>query len=331
MKKFGIIVVLLLAGCGGTGSGPRLQVQVTPGASFAQIADSLHARGLVSFVPAFRIYARLTHSDSRVQPGTYGFRRGESWRNMLSDFRSGRFLTAKVVIPEGWSTPAIAPRIASITGIDSATIMKRLLDTTAVAHYHVPGPTLEGYLFPATYDFPLNVAVDTVIARMVEAFRRAWTPQRQALADSAQMSERDVVTLASIIEKEAKRRDELPVISSVYHNRLRIGIPLQADPTVQYALGVHRERLMYRDIHEVENSPYNTYKVKGLPPGPIGSPSALALDAAMRPATTKFLYFVARPDGSHLFTTSLAEHNRAKQQVRLEWQKFNTAHTDSTK
>jgi UPF0755 protein len=197
------------------------------------------------------------------------------------------------------------------------------------ARYTVPGPTLEGYLLPATYDFPLNVAVDTVIAHMVGAFHRVWTPERQKLADSVKLSERDVITLASIIEKEAKHRDELPVISSVYQNRLRIGIPLQADPTVQYALGIHRDRLLYRDIREVEDNPYNTYKIKGLPPGPIGSPSALAIDAVLRPANTKFLYFVARPDGSHLFTGSLQEHNRAKQQAKLEWQA--AAKADSAK
>jgi UPF0755 protein len=324
-----LVFTCALAACGGAGSGPRLRVQVPPGASFGQIADSLHARAIVGFVPAFRLYARLTHSDARVKPGTYGFRRGQSWSSILADFRSGHVLTAKIVIPEGWSTTGIAPRIAAATGTDSLSILKKLLDPTLPAHYEVPGPTLEGYLLPATYDFPLNVAVDTVVAHMVGAFRRIWTPERQKLADSLKLSEREVVTLASIIEKEAKHRDELPVISSVYQNRLRIGIPLQADPTVQYALGIHRVRLLYRDIREVENNPYNTYKIKGLPPGPIGSPSARAIDAVLRPAKTKFLYFVARPDGSHLFTGSLAEHNRAKLLARMEWQR--AAKADSAK
>ena len=114
------------------------------------------------------------------------------------------------------------------------------------------------------------------------------------------MSERAVVTLASIVEKEAKRRTELPTIASVYHNRLRIGLPLQADPTVQYALGTHRERLLYSNLRLVERNPYNTYHIRGLPPGPIGSPSNVAIDAVLQPANTKYIYFVAQPNGSHV-------------------------------
>ncbi len=313
-----VVVSLLLAACGGPGRGPRLRVQVPPGASLGQVADSLHARGIVNLTPAFRVYARLTGSDARIKPGTYGFRRGQSWRSVLTDLREGRVITAKLVIPEAWSTVGIAPRIAAITSVDSATILKKLLDPAQPARYHVPGPTLEGYLYPATYDFPVNVAVDTVIAHLVAAYRRIWTPARQARADSLKLSERAVITLASIVEKEARKRAEMPLIASVYHNRLRIGIPLQADPTVQYALGIHRERLLYSDIREVEKSPYNTYRIKGLPPGPIGSPSSMAIDATLHPADTKFLYFVAHPDGTHIFTRSLADHNRAKIKVRQE-------------
>ncbi|HUP88715.1 MAG TPA: endolytic transglycosylase MltG, partial [Longimicrobiales bacterium] len=255
-------------------------------------------------------------SDSRVRPGTYGFQRGQAWSEILRDFREGRVITAKIVVPEGWSTPGIAPRIASITQLDSAAILKRMLDPAAVQRFKVPGPTLEGYLYPATYDFPVNVALDSVLSHMVRAYHKVWTKQRQARADSLKMSEREVITLASIVEKEAKRRTELATIASVYHNRLKIGYPLQADPTVQYALGIHRERLMYSDIRQVETNPYNTYQIKGLPPGPIGSPSEKAIDATLHPDSTNYLYFVARPDGTHIFTTSLTEHNRAKREAR---------------
>jgi UPF0755 protein len=153
---------------------------------------------------------------------------------------------------------------------------------------------------------------------MVASYRKVWDSARQAKADSVGMSEREVVTLASIIEKEARKPEEMPLISSVYHNRLRFGYPLQADPTVQYALGRHRERLLYSDIDSVADNPYNTYRIRGLPPGPIGSPSARAIDAALAPADTDFLYFVARPDGSHVFTRSLEEHNRAKAAIRRQ-------------
>ncbi|MGQ0813295.1 MAG: endolytic transglycosylase MltG [Gemmatimonadota bacterium] len=312
-----LVLTLVCAGCGRKPTGPKLPVQVPPGATFAEITDSLHARGLIGFKPAFRLYARLTGADARVRPGTYGFQRGESWPAILDDFREGRFLTAKLVIPEARSTPDIAARIAAITDVDSATILARLLSDSAPAKYGVPGPTLEGYLYPATYEFPLNVSPDTVIARAIAAYKRIWTPALQARADSIDMDEREVITLAAIVEKEAKKRDEMPLIASVYHNRLKIGMPLQADPTVQYASGTHRERLLYSHIREVQKNPYNTYEIRGLPPGPIGSPSAMGIAAVLYPATTKYLYFVARADGTHIFTASLDEHNRAKQQVRL--------------
>lgn len=319
MKPFVIGLALLLAACGDKpGTGPELPVQVPAGASFAQVTDSLHARGIVSWKPAFRLYARITGADSRVRPGTYGFKKGQSWGRILEDLRAGRVMTAKLVIPEGRSTPDIAARIAAITNADSAAILDRLLSDTAPANHGVPGPSLEGYLYPATYEFPLNVSVDTVLSRVVGTYKKVWTAARKARADSIGMSEREVITLAAIVEKEAKKRDEMPRIASVYHNRLRIGMPLQADPTVQYAAGTHRERLLYSHIREVEDNPYNTYRIRGLPPGPIGSPSELAIDATLRPDSTKYLYFVARPDGSHVFTSSLAEHNRAKRASRAE-------------
>lgn len=323
MRNFrsAIIITLLMAGCGGNPTGDKLPVQVPQGASFGQISDSLEARGIITFKPGFQIYARVTGAASKVRPGTYGFRKGESWKDILDDLKNGRVMTAKLVIPEGRSTPDIAARIAAITGTDSATILERLLSDSAPAKYGVPGPTLEGYLYPATYEFPLNIHADSVITRVVGAYKKIWTPARKARADSLNMSEREVITLAAIVEKEAKKRDEMPTIASVYHNRLRIGMPLQADPTVQYALGSHRNRLLYRDIREVQQNPYNTYQIRGLPPGPIGSPSTMGIDATLYPADTKYLYFVARADGTHVFTNSLVEHNRAKRQVRLERQR----------
>ena len=311
------VLLVLLAACGkGAGTGDKLPLQVPPGASFAQITDSLTQRGIVNNGTFFRIYARINGADSRVRPGTYGFRKGQSWKMILDDFREGRVMTAKVVVPEGFSLDKIAKRIAEVSKRDSSAILDLLTDSTKAKKLGVPGPTLEGYLYPATYDFPIGVNPDTVIARMVNVYKRYWTPARKARADSLQMSEREVITLASIVEKEAKRAEEMPTISSVYHNRLRIGYPLQADPTVQYALGSHRARLLYRDIRAARDNPYNTYVIKGLPPGPIGSPSERGIDAALYPAQTKFLYFVARPDGTHIFTNSLQEHNRAKVMVR---------------
>jgi UPF0755 protein len=183
------------------------------------------------------------------------------------------------------------------------------------AELGVPGPGLEGYLFPDTYLFARGVPVRTVVREMVERYREIWTPERRARLDSIGMTEGELVTLASIVQAEARRSEEMPRIAGVYHNRLEIGWLLQADPTVLYALGGYRARLLFAAIDSVADNPYNTYTQPGLPPGPIGSPGEAAIDAALAPADD-YLYFVAWPDGTHVFTRSLADHNRAVDAAR---------------
>jgi len=295
---------------------PPVRVQVRPGASFAEVTDSLESKGLVRFPTLFRVYARLRGADVRVKPGTYAFRPGSGWTQILDDLRVGRILTVRLVIPEGWDLRRMAPRFAEISGLPQDSVLALISDPTLAERLGVPGPTLEGYLFPATYTLPADAPLDTLLNRLVAQYRLVWTPERRSRADSLGMSEREVITLASIIEKEAKLREEMPLISAVYHNRLRIGYPLQADPTVQYALGQHQSRLLYAHIDSVADNPYNTYRHPGLPPGPIGSPGIHAIDAALYPADVDYLYFVARPDGSHVFTRSLEEHNRARAAIR---------------
>ncbi|NIR81238.1 MAG: endolytic transglycosylase MltG, partial [Gemmatimonadetes bacterium] len=155
-----------------------------------------------------------------------------------------------------------------------------------------------------------------VLATMVDRYRAVWTPERLAALTETGRSEQEIVTLASIIQAEARVESEMPRISGVYHNRLESGWLLQADPTVLYALGGYRERLLYAAIDSVADNPYNTYAHRGLPPGPIGAPGELAIDAALRPEEHDFMYFVARPDGSHRFSRSLSEHNNAREEAR---------------
>jgi UPF0755 protein len=307
---------VVLASCGGAGSGEPVRVHVPVGASFGEITDSLAKYDIIRAPALFEVYARVRGASRGVKPGTYDFRRGTSWERVLDDLNAGRVLNVRLVIPEAWDLRGIAPRIAQVTGVNADTILRLLFDTAVARRFQVPGPTLEGYLYPATYTFPMNTPIDTVIDRLVATYERVWTEERRARAREIGMNEREVVTLASIVEKEARRREEMPTISAVYHNRLRIGYRLDADPTVQYALGVHQQRLLYTHIESVAEHPYNTYRKYGLPPGPIASPSALGIDAALNPADAKYLYFVARPDGSHIFTRSLDEHNRAKAAVQ---------------
>jgi UPF0755 protein len=224
----------------------------------------------------------------------------------------------RIVVPEGWTSGQIATRIAAQLGGDADSIRAQLTDTAAARRLGVPGPTLEGYLYPATYVFPLGTPREKAIGEMVRRYQSAWTPAMRAQLPASGMSEREVVTLASIVEREAKDWRERPTIAAVYRNRLRVGMRLQADPTVQYALGQQRARLLYRDIASVAENPYNTYTHAGLPPGPIASPSQGAIQATLQPANADFLYFVARPNGTHVFTRTLAEHNAAKRASRAE-------------
>jgi len=308
--------------CAGTSSGvgEPMRFRVPAGAAFGQVADSLAARGIIQAPRLFRIYGRITGQATRIRPGTYEFRRDSGWGLVLNDLIEGNIVTEKLVIPEGLRLEEIAERIAILAEVDADSLAASLRDTTLIQRYGVPGPTLEGYLYPATYTVPVDAGADALIQELVSTYRRQWTDDRIARADSIGLSERQVVTLASIIEKEAVKQEEMPIISAVYHNRLRIGMALQADPTVQYALGGHRERLLYADIERVRDHPYNTYGRVGLPPGPIASPSSRAIDAALAPADVDFLYFVARDDGSHVFTRTLAEHNRARAAIRRDRQ-----------
>jgi UPF0755 protein len=330
-SRTSIVLLFALTACTGTPTGEPIRIKVPRGASISQVADTLSRRGILRMKPVFKLYTRINRNAKTIHPGTYAFRVNESWDRMLEDLRAGNTLKAKFVIPEGWSLDRIAARMARFTQSDSSAVLDQLIDSATVVRHGVPGPTLEGYLYPATYELEVDAPVDSIVKRLVARYRKAWSPERQARADSIGMSEREVVTLASIVEKEAKQRTEMPQIASVYRNRLRIGIPLQADPTVQYALGSHRARLVYADIRRVAQNPYNTYANRGLPPGPIGSPSEAAIDAVLTAPKTEFLYFVAQPTGTHTFTRSLAEHNRAKLAARRAWEAADTVTRDSRK
>jgi UPF0755 protein len=316
-RKYALaLAALSLIGCGGEGEGEPVRVNIPAGSSFGQVTDSLAAHDIIGSRLFFKIYGRVKGDASSVKPGVYAFKRGTAWSDILTSLREGKVLTARIVVPEAWDLRGIAPRIAEATGLNADSILLVMTDSATAARFDVPGPTLEGYLYPLTYTFPLSAPLDTILASMVRAYRQIWTPARQARADSIGLSEREVITLASIVEKEARQRSEMPAISGVYHNRLERGYRLEADPTVQYALGAHQQRLLYEHIDSTANNPYNTYRIVGLPPGPIASPSALGIDAALRPQEHAFFFFVARPDGSHVFTRNLDEHNRAKAQVR---------------
>ena len=324
------VLVLAVLGSGGCGTGDSeegtpVEVRVPPGATFRTVTDTLVARGLVDHPLAFRIYARLRGEDDRVRAGRYALRPGSGWGSILDALVQGRVVTEEMTVPEGFTLARMAPRLARVTELEPDSVLHYLETDSLDGTYDVPGPGLEGYLFPDTYRFAAGVPLPKVVGTMVERYREALDAEDRARAEELGLTEREVVTLASIIQAEARLEEEMPRISAVYHNRLELGYPLQADPTVLYALGGRRERLLFAAIDSVADHPYNTYTHPGLPPGPIGSPGEAALDAALNPADVPHLYFVARPDGSHIFTRSLQEHNRARIRARREWERSREA------
>lgn len=311
----GLPFALILSACNHP-TGAAIRVIVPKGASFATATDSLTHAGLVRYPVLFRVYARVRGEDRNIKPGTYLLKRATPWPAILDALNGGHGLVNTITIPEGFSLQQITPLLAQNLGVPVDSVKAAVRDTALLARLDIPTRTLEGYLFPDTYAFPEGTTARQAVGEMVGRFEREWKPEWNARLIALTLNRNDIVTLASIIEKEAKRPEERPVISAVYQNRLRERMLLQADPTVQYALGKHTARVLYKDL-EVE-SPYNTYRYAGLPPGPIASPGGPSLLAALYPANVSYLYFVAYPDGHHEFRTSLAEHDSARRAVRKD-------------
>jgi UPF0755 protein len=306
----------LAAACRGSGSG-EARVIVPRGASLRVAADSLAKAGVVQNAMLFRVYASLRHRDRSIRAGTYLFKRGTSWGDVLADLEGGKGLGRSITIPEGWALSQIVPQLARVLGAPLDSVQAAVRDTALLHALDIPTPTLEGYLFPDTYIFPEGTTPRQAVSVMVARFQKVWQPEWNRQLQAQAMSRNDVMALAAIVEKEARRPEERPVIAAVYLNRLKTGMRLQADPTVQYALGQHVARVLYKHL-EID-SPYNTYKYAGLPPGPIASPGKPAIVAALYPANVPYRFFVAYPDGHHEFTTSFAQHSVAVKSARREW------------
>lgn len=304
----------VLAACAQTPHGASTRVIIPRGASFAEAADSLSKANLVGWRKMFRVYARVTGGDRNIKPGTYLLRHGTPWKDIISALHGGHGLVNTITIPEGYTLSQIAPLLAKTLKVPVDSVQSAVRDTSLLARLDIPNPTLEGYLFPDTYAFPLGTTARQAVHEMVYDFERRWKPDWDTKASALKINRNDLVTMASIVEREARVPEERPVIAAVYYNRLKRGMLLQADPTVQYALGHHVGRVLYRDL-EVK-SPYNTYIHKGLPPGPVAAPGVASLAAAANPANVPYLYFVASPDGHHEFRMTLQEHTSAIREVR---------------
>lgn len=290
-----------------------VQITIPRGATLAAAAESLHVHDLISSRRVFRFYAVASGRERAIQAGTYDIPSDASVRRVLETLVAGRPAERRLVILEGLTLTELADTVEKQLGISAESIRSAASDSVLRMRLGVPSPTLEGYLYPSTHLVRVDADADDVVRQLSAEFERHWHPEWTARLDTLGMTQHEIVTLASIIEGEVRYEPDRTYVSSVYHNRLRRGMRLQADPTVVYALG-RRRRLYERDYQTP--SPYNTYLIDGLPPGPIGSPSEASIEAALYPARSQFLYFVARPDGQHVFSLTYAEHLRTIREIR---------------
>jgi len=290
-----------------------VRVTIPPGSTFHGIVDTLSAHDLIRSAEWFRILARIRGVDRTVKAGIYDLpATGGAW-TLLGILKEGRVATVRFTAPEGLTLLDLADLVEERLGIPADSFLAHAGDSTLRRELNVAAPTLEGYLLPETYTLPLPVTSEALLQDMVGMFRRRWNPAWDQRLDSIGLTRHQLLTLASIVEGEARHDDERATIAGVYTNRLKLGMLLQADPTVQYAVemarGERKPRLFFKDL-EID-SPYNTYLHPGLPPGPVNSPGIKSIEAALYPAPVPFLYFVADSDGHHTFSRTLEEHNQA--------------------
>jgi UPF0755 protein len=307
------VLVAIAAGVAVLRTGPTLPasgatVDVREGDHLADIAARLASADVVRSATFFRVFARLTGRDRALQPGRYHFDRPLDVPGVLQRLAAGS-PPEEVTVPEGWRVRDVAALLESRDLAQAEDVLCLASDPEFLLAAGVPGPQLEGYLFPDTYRLAPGMSTREILETMVRRFHERFDVERHRRAAARHLTVNEVVTLASIIEKETGLATERPLIAAVFTNRLRLGMPLQSDPTVIYAIPDFGGNLTRADL--ARPSPYNTYVSGGLPPGPIANPGLAALDAAMAPADSPALYFVSRNDGSHEFSATLAEHNRA--------------------
>ncbi|GKS64682.1 aminodeoxychorismate lyase [Nitrospira sp.] len=284
-------------------------VVVAEGTTFLHVAALLEREELIRSRSAFVRLGKSQEADRKIQPGEYELNGAMPPADILSKLLTGRVLLHTVTIPEGYTVNQIADVLEERQISNRAEFLGLASDKAFMKTLGIAAETVEGYLFPDTYRFAKGTPAKDVIRTMVEQLDRVMTEEWQAKAKDMNLTVHQVLTLASVIEKETGSGDERPHISSVFHNRLKKRIPLQSDPTVIYGLPNFDGNLRKKDLSHA--SPYNTYRWAGLPPGPIASPGAESIRAALYPATSRHLYFVSRNDGTHHFSTTLMEHNRA--------------------
>lgn len=295
-------------------------VDIPAGAGSVAIGDRLIGAGVIRDRTTYRTAVWMSGKGRQLKAGEYRFDAAMTPFEVIDKIARGDVYVVDVTFREGLTMAEMA-KIYEAEGLgDAAAFMQAAKDPAPIRELDPAAQDLEGYLFPETYALPRKADAAKLVRQMVAAFLHAFPPELREAAARDKMTPRQVVTLGSIVEKETAKAEERPMVAAVYRNRLRIGMPLQCDPTVIYALqragtftgNLRRDDLMY-------DSPYNTYRYPGLPPGPIASPGKASLEAAARPADVDFVYFVSRNDGSHEFARTLEEHNRNVQKYQIQF------------
>ena len=286
------------------------KVRINHGTTLSNISDKLNKEGLVTNKWVFEFLTKVKGLEKSVQAGTFRVSNVHTNIEVINNIVFGSPDRKKITILEGWNINQVARYLSEELNFNYSEVLKSLSDNELIKELHIDSNTLEGYLFPETYYFFEGVDKISVIERLVKEHKKFWNDANLSKADSLGFTPYEIITLASIIEGEAIYDSERPIISAVYHNRLRIGMKLQADPTVQYIIDDGPRRLLNKDLRI--KSPYNTYMYQGLPPGPINSPGKQSLIAALSPQNNNYLYFVAKGDGYHTFSRNEKEHERAK-------------------
>jgi UPF0755 protein len=326
----GLVILACIAGAWGVLShvrqpyrgyrGEEQFVDIPQGAGSRTIGERLVGAGVVRDHLTFRLALWMTGEGRRLKAGEYRFDRAVTPAQVIDKLARGDVYVIRLTVPEGFTLFDTAKVFESHAFGPAASFVRAAQDASLVRDVDPTARTLEGYLFPDTYAVSRKTTASQLARLMVAEFERALTPDLREAARARQLTTHDFVTLASIVEKETATASERPLVAAVYQNRLRIGMPLQCDPTVIYALelaGRYDGNIRKQDL--AIDSPYNTYRYPGLPPGPIASPGRASLEAVAHPADADFLYFVSRNDGTHVFSRTLEEHNRNVQKFQVEY------------
>jgi UPF0755 protein len=286
------------------------EIQVREGMSFKAIAGVLQKEGIIRYRFYFEMIGRIENISRKVRIGYYGLNTNMTMWEVLDALRNGKIIEYQIVVPEGYNLYQIGWTLSTTPLISNANLFINLVKKKEYVHsLGIEADTLEGYLFPDTYYLPKGIKLEDIPKRMVMRYKEVFVDSYRNRAKELGFSEHQIVTLASIIEKEAKIKSERTLIAAVYLNRLKKGMRLQADPTAVYGTKAWVTKITKQDLKR--KSPYNTYLHKGLPPGPIANPGQGALLAALYPEKTDYLFFVAQGDGSHFFSKDFGEHEKA--------------------